>query len=143
MGHHIKTYQSWANMRNRCNNKNNPGYKYYGARGIKVCERWNKYENFLADMGQKPDLLTIDRIDNNGNYEPSNCRWTTIIEQANNKRSNHPKEFKGWLKKRCLITLDVDPIFRRRISEIAFDRNISRNELLRRWIKKCMAEERK
>lgn len=81
-------YKTWCRMKNRCYNKNNPKYKYYGGRGITVCDRWlNSYENFLEDMGRKTTTKhTLDRINVNGNYEPSNCKWSTWKEQANNKR---------------------------------------------------------
>jgi len=69
-------YSAWQSMRGRCLNPNNTKYYCYGARGIKVCERWNSYENFLQDMGRKPDKrYSLDRINVNGDYEPSNCRW--------------------------------------------------------------------
>lgn len=81
-----RTYQAWSNMRARCNPNTTSvrDKKYYIDRGIKVCARWNSFENFLADMGHVPDGLTLDRINNDGNYEPGNCRWTDRFTQMNN-----------------------------------------------------------
>ena len=79
-------YNSWTSMRERCNNKNRPAYQKYGARGITYCERWEVFENFLEDMGPRPDpSLTLERIDNDGNYEPGNCKWGTKLEQSRNR----------------------------------------------------------
>lgn len=83
-------HRAWVAMRHRCNNANNVDFHRYGGRGIGVCERWNDYINFLADMGRRPSSIhSIDRWPNNdGNYEPSNCRWATPKEQASNRSTN-------------------------------------------------------
>lgn len=89
-------HRSWLQMKDRCLNENSAHYSSYGGRGIKVCKRWLTYENFLADMGRKSGAgFSLDRIDNNGNYCPENCRWATASQQARNTRQNKILELNG------------------------------------------------
>jgi len=94
---HLKThgktnsreYRSWVEMKRRCYDKNRIEYKNYGARGITVCDEWlSSFSNFFKDMGERPAGHTLDRIDNSGNYEPQNCKWSSTKDQSNNKRNN-------------------------------------------------------
>jgi len=93
-----KIYMIWAGIHTRCTNHNEKSYERYGGRGIKVCDRWLKFENFLADMGERPDGMSLDRINNNGDYEPNNCRWATRKEQCRNRRNNRLVEYRGETK---------------------------------------------
>jgi hypothetical protein len=83
-------YTAWYSMIQRCENPNHKKYYLYGNRRITVCKRWHKFENFLKDMGLKPSGLTLERRNNNGNYEPGNCYWATHKEQRNNRRPQKP-----------------------------------------------------
>lgn len=99
---HTKEYNSWRQIKARCINPNHAAYFKYGARGIKMCDRWlNSFQNFLDDMGYAPEnskKYSVERNDNNGNYEPKNCRWATYDEQANNRRTSHLVAFNGQSK---------------------------------------------
>lgn len=96
-----RTYRIWAAMRGRCHTKSNSKYADYGGRGIAVCEAWNSFEQFLKDMGEAPPGRSIERNNNNGNYEPGNCRWATQAEQSRNTRQSHWIECAG--RKQVLV----------------------------------------
>lgn len=109
-----RTYQAWSNMRRRCTDPSIRQYKDYGGRGITVCERWDSFPNFLSDMGEVPVGTSLDRINNDGNYEPGNCRWATRIQQSHNSR--RPRLFtigdvtdsiNGWAKRTGIDTVTI------------------------------------
>jgi hypothetical protein len=93
LGHPL--YATWVNMRQRCNNPVNNRYRFYGERGITVCDRWANFNLFIEDMGERPEGYSLDRIDTYGNYEPSNCRWASLETQIENRRprTNPPRVF--------------------------------------------------
>lgn len=117
-GKNTPTYNSWLAMKTRCYNSNAANYHNYGGRGIVVCDRWlNSFNAFLADMGECPEGMSIDRIDNDGNYQPSNCKWSTKREQDNNRRTNRNITLQGrtqtmtqWCRE---LNLNKDTIKRR------------------------------
>jgi len=87
---YTRTYGSWSAMRDRCTKPNARGYKHYGGRGITICDEWRRsFEAFYRDVGPRPEGKSIDRIDNDGNYEPANCKWSTPSEQNYNRRSRY------------------------------------------------------
>lgn len=91
-----REYRCWRGIKQRCNNPNDRGYKNYGGRGIRVCGRWNEsFERFFEDMGEAPEGMSLDRIDNNGDYSPKNCRWATPETQHRNRRNNHVLTARG------------------------------------------------
>ena len=90
-----KIYRLWSMMLDRCNNPKSTFYSHYGERGIKVCSRWNVFENFYTDMGERPAGKSLDRIDNDKNYSPENCKWSTYREQNNNRRTNRMLTYQG------------------------------------------------
>jgi hypothetical protein len=121
-------YRAWINIRGRCENENTPYWPIYGGRGIRVCERWRaSFDAFLSDMGPRPSSdHSIDRINVNGNYEPSNCRWATRKQQLRNQRRNHIVEVDG---KRCTLVEAVE------------ERGLKYNTVLYRIIRGASAKE--
>lgn len=97
-GRASRTYRSWLHMNQRCNNPNNTSWPSYGGRGIKICSEWEDFVIFLQDMGERPDGMTLDRINNDGNYEPSNCRWATVSQQADNTSKTVYLTYEGQIK---------------------------------------------
>jgi len=123
----IPGYTSWANMLDRCNNSKRKNYKYYGAKGIKVCKRWLKFNNFISDMGEKPTSEhTIERKNSNRNYSPSNCVWATTKEQNRNlSNSVRPKELNRmrFLRKKGLTLPQISDLLGRHTSVISRNLN--------------------
>lgn len=93
--HGTPSYSSWVGMRSRCLNPKAVAYANYGGRGIRICDRWNSFQAFYDDMGPRPDGHWLERINNDGNYEPSNCKWATVAEQSLNKRNVISIEYRG------------------------------------------------
>ncbi|WP_328981757.1 hypothetical protein OG258_19885 [Streptomyces mirabilis] len=121
------TYRTWVAMIQRCTNPGRSNYPYYGGRGITVCSRWrNSFEAFLQDMGERPDGMTLDRVDTDGSYEPGNCRWATKNEQAQNQRPRAPRAPKTHCKRRHALSgtnLRINKAGQRSCKECARARN--------------------
>ena len=129
VGRRTVEYGIWCSMRNRCFNQKVKGFDYYGGRGITVCERWLKFTNFLNDMGRRPSPRhCIERVDNDGNYEPNNCKWALVSEQARNRRSNINLELDGVC--RCLTDWAKEFRISRRMLESRIKRGMDLREAL-------------
>jgi hypothetical protein len=127
-------YHTWRSMIERCENPNATGFDRYGGRGITICDRWRKsFESFLEDVGERPEKdMQLDRIDNDGNYEPGNCRWATMKEQANNRRkrkprltiafNGHEKTIPQWAE---FLGISVSTIYLRRWKRLPVDQVLS------------------
>lgn len=128
--HRTSTHNSWVQMRARCNSKTHHAYARYGGRGITVCDRWDDFRNFFEDMGERPTGKTLDRINNDGNYEPANCRWATRKKQSNNSSSVHPVSYNGKIQS---ITLWAE--------ELGISRSLIASRLRRGWpIEKALTQ---
>lgn len=133
-------YRAWRDMKDRCYNPNKKDYVRYGERGIEVCQRWmESYDNFFVDMGKRPSKRhSLDRIDNDGNYEPSNCRWTTTSVQANNRRKRTSGYENVGAAKRAVKCLETGEIFDS-MTSLSKHTNMSTNRLVRQFKKNDIA----
>lgn len=130
------TYYSWRSMRSRCLYPANPSWKHYGGRGITVCDRWLDYDDFIEDMGERPEGYTLERIDNNSGYSPENCRWATVRDQLNNQRRNRIVEYKGkrqtvgqWASE---LGIKFDTLWRR-LSRMPVEKALTPESLMPKW----------
>jgi len=123
-----RTYNIWQAMKQRCNNPKTIEYKHYGGKGIAVCKRWMKFENFIKDIGEIPVGLTLDRINNNKGYSPKNCKLSTMKEQERNKTNNHILNYKN--KQQCLTAIAEQHNINRKTLEHRLNRGLSIEEAL-------------
>lgn len=135
-----RTYRTWDAMRSRCRKTNKTNFARYYARGIKVCERWQSFENFYADMGEHPPGLTLERIDNDGDYTPENCRWATVSEQAMNRHTTKFVTIEGETHKAFdlakIAGVKADTIVARAAAGLPFHKVTSREKLKRHELRK-------
>lgn len=94
-GKTTRTYITWVNMHRRCDYEKSASFRFYGARGISVCDEWKDFSKFLSDMGERPEGMSLDRIDSSKNYSKENCRWASSLDQANNTAKNHRMTYNG------------------------------------------------
>jgi len=142
---HRNTYRSWEHMIDRCYNDKHPHYRHYGGRGIIVCERWREsFPAFLEDMGDRPDGLTLERIETDSNYEPGNCKWATFTEQNRNKTSGTELTFNGetmsvteWAER---LGVNRITLFSRIDANWSTERVLTTPVRVRRWAKRPRAE---
>lgn len=121
------TYRCWRAMKQRCQNPAHAHFHQYGGRGVRVCKRWQSFENFLADLGLKPEGRTLDRIDVNGHYSPENCRWATWDTQCNNRRYHREVEYRGRVYRMQALCDHLG------VTRCALDRRIEANWPQERW----------
>lgn len=129
-----KEYYAWKGMRARCNNKNYHAYHRYGGRGIKVCDRWDDFENFYSDMGNAPSKKhQLDRIDNDGDYEPCNCRWVTPKENSRNRgKQGNNSGYTGIFLRESLGRYEVNVSIERKVKYLGSSYNLKEAVLMRK-----------